>query len=503
MKKKLSILAATVLACTMTTGFAACGETQKESYGQGIIYDVNIVNGSGTGVYRAGQTCTAVADAPEGMQFVGWYMGVARITPDGVWTVEEVKTSSELSYTFSVTKDTELVAKYAPRTDLCTVTVSGGSISGGADGSDVNVRTVTKGTSVTVSANENQTREFSYWVIDGSTEKITTNPYTFTVEKNTNVMCVYNRQCLVAVENGRVDGDKIIFTEGETCTVIADEAPAGQVFAYWYYENANGDEVAVSRDGTYTFTVNSSVRLKVRYEARSIVSVTGGIIVESGTTECNLVRGNICTITADLAPEGKQFKSWSIDGVEVASKGHIMTFRTTDATHSIKANYVDVTEPIATLENTTQGFNWYQPNGTIAQAAEFFRYGNPSKLFEKADYLIYYIYDSKDAEAGDYIATFYVYSTDNGYQDEFVSPDGKKRFTYQGGSGDACFMGTKVKEVDELMEYCIGENFDPEANYYFAIRQVGKVDGGNVYGNSAISPIGLGAYNRDGNKVRV
>ena len=53
------------------------------------------------------------------------------------------------------------------------------------------------------------------------------------------------------------------------------------------------------------------------------------------------------------------------------------------------------------------------------------------------------------------------------------------------------------------MEYVIGENFDPMQNYYFAIQQIGKVVGDNVYGDSDISPIGLGAYNRDGEKVRV
>ena len=502
MKKKISAIVALALSGLVAASAAGCGGTPATSSPTaGEVYSVNVVNGSGTGVYRSGQSCTAVAEVTDGMQFDGWYMGVARVGADGEWYVEEVKVATDLTYTFTVGEDTDLVAKLIPRQDLCTLTVEGGIISG-TDGSSL---TTTMGSSVTITANVNQTREFLYWIIEGMTESVTQSTYTFTINSDTSVVGVYRQLCLVAVEGGTISGGDGSYGAGDECTVVADTGEDGSVFAYWYYEDANGEEVVVSDQSTYTFTVSTSIILKARFVEPTVVNITGGTEIQSGQSQLNMVRGEYCTIIADLAPAGKQFKSWSVNGTEVPSAGRTYTFRTNQSEYNITANYVDTTAQAPTLDNTTQGFNWYMPDGTYAQAAEFFRYGRPSDLFDTTDYLIYYIYDSQTANKDDYVGMFYVYNEDSGYAaDEFVSADGQRRISYDGGSGDACIQGTAIQTaLDPFMEYCIGEEFDEMQNYYFAIRRVGKIVGDEVYGDSDISAIGNGAYNKSGTKQRV
>lgn len=491
MKKKISAVCLALVIAALTLCMTACTEGEKApEYAPGTVYEVSVVNGTGGGVYRAGEICTVTAPDPDSdhVRFVGWFS-------DGV------KVSVEQAYEFEVTKDVSLEAEFAERTDFVTVTVIGGYV-GDTGFSEAKVE---KGSKVQAVSDENQTRSFRHWIVDGEEELVTADPYEFTAEHDITITAVYDKICMVTVENGTIPSGKSLYTSGEECTVVADAGTDNSEFYYWYYETPQGQEVKLSEDSTYTFTVSSTISLKVKYTRFSTVTVEGGTLYGTGLSEGKFVTGSLCTLVADPAPENKKFVGWNINGDKISSVVSSYQLRLNAQSYTVAAEYADVTETLPALENTVQGFNWYNPDGIYAQAAEFFRYGNPSSLFEKAEYLEYYVYDSVDADPDEYIAMFNVFNNDNaGYADVMSSVDGQKTIEYVGGSGDACFMGDDIElKLYPFMRYVIGDSYDPAKNYYFAIRQIGKVDGATVYGDSELSPIGLGAYNETGTKVRV
>lgn len=142
---------------------------------------------SGGGVYQIGQNATVVATPAAGYVFQGWSLN---------GSVEVL--SSELSYTFEVEGQTDLVASFAPRVggEVYLVTVKAPStgtgvgtlvsVNGGTPQSQVVIE-VNAGESITMEAHDNSVSnvEFASWAESGAAGSISTsNPYVYTPNGN-------------------------------------------------------------------------------------------------------------------------------------------------------------------------------------------------------------------------------------------------------------------------------------------------------------------------------
>ena len=104
----------------------------------------------GGGLYQVGDQCTLTATPNVGYVFAGWYSGTILI-------------SMSPTYTFTVSGDRSLTARFAPRNYTITVNASpavGGTVSGGG--------TYPAGGAVTVSAHPNTGYRFDGWVENGA-----------------------------------------------------------------------------------------------------------------------------------------------------------------------------------------------------------------------------------------------------------------------------------------------------------------------------------------------
>ena len=129
-----------------------------------------------SGEYKEGETVTVVADtAAQGTRFVGWRVGDSD---------EIVSTNEQYTYTVG-DSDVTITAVFV---DTYTVTVSGGTLSGGGTNG-----TFDEGTEVTVTANEPAAGQaFSNWTDGESNIVSTSNPYTFEVTENITLTANYS-----------------------------------------------------------------------------------------------------------------------------------------------------------------------------------------------------------------------------------------------------------------------------------------------------------------------
>ena len=65
---------------------------------------------SGAGIYKHGEIVTIAAIPAPGYQLEGWYY-----TPDGIWSEELPRVSTELNYSFPVTKYSRFIANFIPK----------------------------------------------------------------------------------------------------------------------------------------------------------------------------------------------------------------------------------------------------------------------------------------------------------------------------------------------------------------------------------------------------
>jgi len=129
---------------------------------------------SGDGVYDNGSSCTLTATPNLGYAFKGWY---------NVW--ETICYSTQPEYTFTVTQDKTLTAKFIPANYTITLNASptaGGSISG--DG------TYPSGSVVTVSAHANSGYRFNGWVENGEVVSMGTS-YMFSATADRNLTATF------------------------------------------------------------------------------------------------------------------------------------------------------------------------------------------------------------------------------------------------------------------------------------------------------------------------
>ena len=217
------------------------------------------VIGSGSYTYNTSATLTAIPKS--GYQFIGWYKGDSKVSADAI-------------YSFTVTENVTLTAKFA-RIYTVSVTANptnGGTVTGGG--------TYAGGETVTLTATPNPGYKFVQWEKYAKLDSLwfwskvsTEATYSFTVESyfsnNTEYRAVFEENTTpeptkytvtANVDAGGSATGGGTFDEGATATLTA-MPNSGYHFLGWY----KGDS-KVSADATYSFTVTENVTLTAKFE---------------------------------------------------------------------------------------------------------------------------------------------------------------------------------------------------------------------------------------------
>jgi hypothetical protein len=269
---------------------------------------------TGEGTYHYGDQVTLTATPNEGYQFINW-------------TFENVVVSTNATYTFTVNNqtayggdETEYVAHFSQGPRQITVSanpVNGGTVTGGG--------TYAYGQTCTLTATANLGYEFVYWTQNGVMVGEYYEPtYSFTVTESANYVAHFEQidyyiyTTADPEEGGEMTGEgSYHYGDQVTLTATPNE---GYQFINWTFEN-----VVVSTNATYTFTVNNQTAYggdETEYVAHfshaprqitvSANPVNGGTVTGGGT----YAYGQTCTLTATANP-GYEFVYWTQNGVMV------------------------------------------------------------------------------------------------------------------------------------------------------------------------------------------
>ena len=118
-----------------------------------------------------------------------------------------------------------------------------------------------------------------------------------------------------------------------------------------------------------TLQVNQDLTIQAEYEG-----IPYDITVEDGAANYeSAVAGTVVTITADEAPEGKEFDYWQVDTGNVTladSQSETTTFEMTSAAVQISAHYRQV-EYEVTVENGSSAADFYYMDDTVTVSSNY------------------------------------------------------------------------------------------------------------------------------------
>jgi uncharacterized repeat protein (TIGR02543 family) len=187
---------------------------------------------TGSGTYPVGQSATVTATANSGYLFFGWYK-------------DSTKVSTNKSYTFTVTENVTLTAKFSPLSMNYTVTATanpseGGTVSGGGSYS--------AGKTATVTATPKSGWHFIGWFEDNV--KVSDNAsYSFTVTENATLTAKFVKDN--PTQNAKLNmpqSAEVGYKSTVTVTATAEGVPEGYFVALYDGDTqiAKGDNKTVS-----------------------------------------------------------------------------------------------------------------------------------------------------------------------------------------------------------------------------------------------------------------
>ena len=230
--------------------------------------------------HGASVTLTAVAD--DGYHFVNW-------TLNG----NEVSRSATCSVTVSQ------AANYIANFEINTYTIDV-STNGTGGSASASAATAKHGASVTLTAVANDGYHFVNWTLNGSVVS-TDAEYTFNAADNGEYIANFEIYTYtVNVSTNGTGGSAMIGTETSTIVehgsevTLTAEANDGYDFAGWY-----NDEVFVSAEANYTFTVTSDINYTARFDQTAVTppatkyAIHVTVASTDGTTVTNSAEGNV------------------------------------------------------------------------------------------------------------------------------------------------------------------------------------------------------------------
>lgn len=205
------------------------------------------VSGAPTEKVEDGTEVTVTATPETDYKFTGWYS-------------KNKLVSDQTAYTFAVTADTALEARFTlkakPTYTITAVAAEGGSVSG--DG------IVNEGSAVTLVAVANTGYDFVGWYEEDQTLASNEASYSFTAESNRTLTAKFAKKTYTvsatAQEGGQISGipeEKVPHGTNVTLTATAND---GYVFDGWY----NG-ETRVSTNAAYTFAAAGDITLTAHF----------------------------------------------------------------------------------------------------------------------------------------------------------------------------------------------------------------------------------------------
>ena len=350
-------------------------------------YTITVTDGSVTGgasvdgtsgavVAAAGTQVTVKTTTPSGKVFSGWTGQDGAGQPVLFADASATETTFEMpAYNVSIT------ANYTDST--YSVSVTNGTLDGGAASGSYPA-----GSTVTVTANDPASGyAFLNWT--GYTQAgdaitfadASAKTTTFTMPSSA-VTITANYQAVtpthrITVSNGTINGSATDLTvdEGTQVTITANPNPQGQAFSGWSITDASDNSVASTALGidayssTITVTVNQSLNFLAQYEG-----VQYNLNVKKGSADYqSAVAGTVVTITADDAPDGKEFDYWEVQSGNVSLSNayrESTTFVMPASDVTVKAHYT-VTEYLVEVENGSSDQNFYEMNESVTVSSDY------------------------------------------------------------------------------------------------------------------------------------
>ena len=312
---------------------------------------VTIISGgngtaTGGGTYNQGQSVTLGAVPAAGYNFDGWYE-------------DTVKVSSLPNYSFTVTTDITLTAKFTvmQKDSLEVTTVGNGTVTlnGGSTALPAYyLAQHTRGDVITLTATAGSGNAFAYWQDSLSGSILSTSPaYEFVMGAGVSLKAVFSR-----VPDANTSEFTVIFKDksgkilqstnvAKNGAAIPPASPSlvGYSFADW-------DKTF--NDVTSDMTVNA---LYERLPTTYMVTVVGGTL-SAGETSGSYRYDMPVTVVAGTAASGQKFSHWEQDGVKISTDSTYSFFTPMRATTLtavfVSADTVLVEAPFITLSATVQ-----------------------------------------------------------------------------------------------------------------------------------------------------
>ena len=225
---------------------------------------------AGGGTFAEGDTCTVVATANVGYNFVNW-------------TENGNQVSAEAEYSFAVTGNRSLVANFTSQEYTITATAEpeeGGTVDGSGG--------YNNGDECTLTATANEGYEFLNWTKEDGTIVSTDPVYAFTVTETAAFVAhfqaiIYTISASAYPENGgTVSGGGDDFHYGDECSLTATAA-SGYRFVNW-----TKDDTVVHGEPTYSFPVTESGEYVAHFEEIAfdlVVSAQPTVMAQGGSSQ--------------------------------------------------------------------------------------------------------------------------------------------------------------------------------------------------------------------------
>ena len=314
-----------------------------------ITYAVTVTNGTGGGNYAAGATVNITADtAPTGQKFKEWTSSDG-VTFAGATSASTTFTMLAKAVTVKATYEALPPSEYA-------ITVQ----NDGHGTANANVTSASAGTEITLTATPDSGYKFKEWQVVSGGVTIIANKFTMPGTAVT-VKAVFEEITYAVTVTGGTT-DKAVAAEGETVTITAGTAPAGQEFDKW--TTSDGVSFANENNASTTFVMPSKA-VAVTATFKALPPSTYAINVQNdgnGMANADVTSataGTVITLSA-VPSSGYKFKAW-----EVVSGGVTITdnkFTMPSETVTVKATFELISTP--TTYTITSGADGSWKKGT-------------------------------------------------------------------------------------------------------------------------------------------